>query len=85
MKFQANDNEFQLQKCLNWVILSLNFFEFFMKKKFQTENSALTKFAQDALNGFFSLIPHFGIFVRTYNWNHDRRIRVNVILLRLES
>ena len=34
---------------------------------------------------FVPLITHFGIFVRTYNWNHYRRIRVNVISLRLES
>ena len=56
-----------------------------MKQKFHTWDSALTNFAQDALISFVPLIPHFGIFVRTYNWNHYRRITVNVISLKLES
>ena len=76
MKLKVNNNEFQLQKCLNWVILSLNLFEFIMKKEFQTWNSALAKFTQDALIGFVPLFP-------LYNWNHYRQIRVNVISLRL--
>ena len=85
MKFQVNDNEFQLQKCLNCVILLLSLFEFITKKKLHTWKSALTKFSQDALIRFVELIPHFRIFVRTYNWNHYRPIRVNVISLQLKS
>ena len=56
-----------------------------MKKKYQTWNNALTKFIQDVLIGFVPLILHFRIFDRTYNWNHYRRIRVNIISLRLEN
>ena len=85
IKFQINDIEFHLQKCLNCVILLLSLFEFTMKTKFHIWNSALTKFTQDALISFVPLIPHFRIFVRTYNWNHYRRIRVNVISVRLDS
>ena len=85
IKFQINDIEFHLQKCLNCVILLLSLFEFIMKTKFHIWNSALTKFTQDALISFVPLIPHFRIFVRTYNWNHYRRIRVNVISVRLDS
>ena len=85
MKFQVNDHEFQLQKYLNCVILLLNLLEFVIKKKCQTWNNGLTKFTQDALIGFVPLIPHFGIFVRTYNWNHYRQIKVNIISLRFES
>ena len=85
MKFQVNDHEFQLQKYLNCVILLLNLLEFVIKKKCQTWNNGLTKFTQVALIGFVPLIPHFGIFVRTYNWNHYRQIKVNIIWLRFES
>ena len=56
-----------------------------MKKKFHTWDSAVTNFTKDALISFVPLISHFGIFVRAYNWNHYRRIRVNVISLKLKS
>ena len=70
MEFQINYNTFELQKCVNCVIMFINLFEFIMKKKFQTWNSALTKFTQDAWIKFVPLIPHFMIFVQTYEWNH---------------
>ena len=70
MEFQINYNKFELQKCVNCVIMFINLFEFIMKKKFQTWNSALTKFTQDACIKFVPLIPHFMIFVQTYEWNH---------------
>ena len=60
-------------------------FEFITKKKLHTWKSALTKFSRDALISFVELIPHFRIFVRTYNWNHYRPIRVNVISFQLKS
>ena len=68
MKFQVNDNAFQFQKCLNCVTLSLSLFEFIIKKKSFIWNSTLTNFLQDALIGFVPLIPHIGIFVRTYGF-----------------
>ena len=68
MKFQVNDNGFQLQKCLNCVTLLLSLFEFIIKKKCYTWNSTLTNFLLDALVGFVPLIPHIGIFVRTYGF-----------------
>ena len=67
------------------VILLFSLFEIIIKKKFHTSNSTLTKFLQDEFIGFVPLIPHFGIFVQTYNWNHYRRITVNAISLRLEG
>ena len=85
MQFQENDNEFQFQNCLNWVILLLSLFKFIMKEKFHTWKSPLRKFIQDAFIGFVPLIPHFWSSAWIYNWNDYRRIRVKVILLRLES
>ena len=84
MKFQVNDDEFQLQKYLNCVILLINLLEFIIERKCQTWNNGLTKFTQDALIGFVALIPHFGIFIRTYNWNYYPQIKVNIISLRFE-
>ena len=82
IKFQKNDNEFQLQKCLNWVYsVTQSLRIYFEKGEFQTWNSALTKFTQDALIGLVPLFPHFEIFIRTCNWNHYCRIRVNVVSL----
>ena len=56
-----------------------------MKKKFHTWDSAVTNFTQDALISFVPLISHFATFVRAYNWNHYRWIRVNVVSLKLKS
>ena len=55
------------------------------KRSIKLGNNALTKFIQDVLIGFVPLILHFRIFDWTYNWNHYRRIRVNVISLKLKS
>ena len=55
------------------------------KRSIKLGNNALTKFIQDVLIGFVPLILHFRIFDWTYNWNHYRRIRVNIISLRLKN
>ena len=62
MKFQVNDNEFQLQKCLNCFILLLSLFEFIMKKKFHTWNSAnkiYNKMYQRCADLFCPINPYF--------------------------
>ena len=52
------------------------------------EISTSTNFPQDAVIGFVQLIPHFGIFVRTYNWNQSllsHNCKCKIISVRLES
>ena len=73
----------KLQK--GWSTEKVSSSNLLLKRNFILEISTLTKFPQDAVIVFIQLIPDFGIFVRTDNWNQSlpsNNCKYKIILLR---